>query len=73
VRSLGRTPTRWKEHTANWHRAHLSNGPTEAANNLVKRFKRVAFSLRRFRNHRICVLLCAGRPNWALTRTITPC
>ena len=66
VRSLGRTVVRWKDQIAAWHRAHLSNGPTEAVNNLIKRIKRVAFGLRRFRNHRVRVLLYAGRPNWAL-------
>ena len=70
VRSLGRTLVRWKHQIAAWHRAHLSNGPTEAANNLIKR---IAFGLTRFRNHRIRVLLYAGRPNWALLATITPC
>jgi transposase len=73
VRSLGRTLIRWKQQIAAWHRAHLSNGPTEAANNLIKRVKRVAFGLTRFRNHRIRVLLYAGRPNWDLLATITPC
>ena len=53
VRSLGRTLIRWKEQIAAWHRAHLSSGPTESVNNLIKRIKRVAFGLRRFRNHRI--------------------
>jgi transposase len=42
VRSLGRTLTRWGDHIAAWHKAHVSNGPTEAANNLIKRIKRVA-------------------------------
>jgi transposase len=73
VRSLGRTLIRWKAQIAAWHRAHLSNGPTEAANNLIKRIKRVAFGLTRFRNHRIRVLLYAGRPNWDLLATIRPC
>ncbi|MGH8542165.1 MAG: transposase [Acidimicrobiales bacterium] len=63
---------RWKHQIAAWHRAHLSNGPTEAANNLIKRIKRVAFGLTRFRNHRIRVLLYAGRPNWDLLATVTP-
>lgn len=54
------------------HRAHLSNGPTEAANDLIKRVKRVAFGFKRFRNHRIRVLLCAGRPNWGVLAIITP-
>ncbi len=72
VRSLGRTLIRWKAQIAAWHKAQLSNGPTEAANNLIKRIKRVAFGLTRFRNHRIRVLLYAGRPNWDLLATITP-
>ncbi|HJT94720.1 MAG TPA: ISL3 family transposase [Mycobacterium sp.] len=72
VRSLGRTILRWKHQIAAWHQAHLSNGPTEAANNLIKRIKRVAFGLRRFRNHRIRVLLYAGRPNWDLLATVAP-
>ena len=49
-----------------WHRARVSNGPTEAANNLIKRVKRVAFGFRRFANYRIRALLYAGRPNWDL-------
>ena len=73
VRSLGRTLIRWKRQIAAWHQAHLTNAPTEAANNLIKRIKRVAFGLRRFRNHRIRVLLYAGRPNWDLLATIRPC
>ena len=35
VRSLGRTLIRWKDQIAAWHQAHVSNGPTEAANNLI--------------------------------------
>ena len=72
VRSLGRTLIRWRDQIAAWHRAHVSNGPTEAANNLIKRIKRVAFGFTRFRNYRIRVLLYAGRPNWDLLATITP-
>jgi len=72
VRSLGRTIIRWKEQIAAWHKAHVSNGPTEAANNLIKRVKRVAFGFTQFRNYRIRVLLYAGRPNWDLLPTITP-
>ena len=72
VRSLGRTLIRWRDQIAAWHQAHVTNGPTEAANNLIKRVKRVAFGFRRFRNYRIRVLLYAGRPNWDLLATITP-
>ena len=72
VRSLGRTLTRWRDQIAAWHRGHVSNGPTEAANNLIKRVKRITFGFTRFRNYRIRVLLYAGKPNWDLLATITP-
>jgi transposase len=72
VRSLGRTLIRWRDQIAAWHQVHVSQGPTEAANDLIKRIKRVAFGLRRFRNFRIRVLLYAGRPNWDVLPTIKP-
>jgi transposase len=50
----------------------VSNGPTEAANNLIKRIKRIAFGFRRFGNYRIRTLLYTGQPNWDLLATITP-
>ncbi len=72
VRRLGRTIGRWRDQITAWHRGRVSNGPTEAINNVVKRVKRVAFGFRRFRNYRIRALLYAGRPNWSLLDTITP-
>jgi len=72
VRRLGRTLIRWRDQIAAWHGAQVSNGPTEAVNNLIKRIKRVAFGFTRFRNFRIRTLLYAGRPNWALLATIRP-
>jgi len=72
VRSLGRTLRRWRHEIAAWHLAHVSNGPTEAVNNLVKRVKRVAFGITNFANYRIRALLYAGKPNWELLRTIQP-
>ena len=72
VRRLGRTIKRWRDQIVAWHRSHVSNGPTEAVNNLIKRVKRVAFGMRRFRNYRIRALLYAGRPNWDLLDTLTP-
>jgi transposase len=72
ARSLGRTLLRWKHQIAAWHEAHVSNGPTEAANNLIKRVKRVAFGFRRFRNYRIRALLYAAKPNWSLLATVAP-
>ncbi len=50
----------------------MSNGPTEAINNLIKRVKRVAIRIRRFTNYRIRALLYAGKPNRELLATVTP-
>ena len=72
VNSLGRTIVRWRDQIVAWHHAHVSNGPTEAVNNLIKRIKRVGFGFRRFSHYRIRVLLYAGKPNWDLLATITP-
>jgi transposase len=72
VRSLGRTLKRWKEHIVAWHRSKVSNGPTEAANNLIKRVKRTAFGFTSFRNYRVRALLYAGKPRWALLATVAP-
>jgi len=72
VRRLGRTIKRWRDQIVAWHRSYVSNGPTEAVNNLVKRVKRVAFGMRRFRNYQLRALLYAGRPNWTLLDNLTP-
>jgi transposase len=72
VNSLGRTIARWKDQIVAWHQARVTNGPTEAINNLIKRIKRIGFGFRRFRNYRIRVLLYAGKPNWDLLATVTP-
>ena len=50
----------------------VTNAPTEAANNLVKRVKRGAFGFTNLANYRIRALLYAGKPNWALLDTLTP-
>jgi transposase len=72
VRSLGRTITRWREQIVAWHQARVSNGPTEAVNNLMKRIKRIAYGFRRFAHYRIRALLYTGKPNWDRLATITP-
>ena len=72
LRRLGRTLARWHTQITNWHRAHVTNGPTEAINNLIKRVKRAAFGFRRFTHYRIRALLYAGKPNWTLLAGITP-
>jgi transposase len=72
VRSLGRTIVRWRDQIVAWHQALVSNGPTEAVNNLIKRIKRIGFGFRRLAHYRIRVLLYAGKPNWDLLATVTP-
>ena len=62
----------WRNEIIAWHESHVTNGPTEAVNNLVKRVKRTAFGFRSFRAFRIRSLLYAGRPNWAPLQVITP-
>ena len=44
---------------SNWHTARVTNAPTEAVNNLVKRVKRAAFGFTNFANYRIRALLYA--------------
>lgn len=72
VRSLGPTLERWRDHVVAWHEAKVTNGPTEAINNLIKRIKHIGFGLRRFRHYRARALLYAGKPNWNLLATVTP-
>ena len=74
MNSLGCTIVRWQKQITAWHQARVSNGPTEAINDLIKRIKRIGFGFgfRRFRNYRIRALLYAGKPNWDLLATVTP-
>jgi hypothetical protein len=72
VQSLGRTLRRWLDQITAWHQAKVTNGPTEAINNLIKRIKRIGFGFRQMRNYRTRALLYARRPNWALLATVTP-
>lgn len=70
-----RTLARWRDQIVAWHEALVSNGPTEAVNNLInliKRIKRIGFGFRKFVHYRIRVLLYAGRLNWDLLATVTP-
>ena len=72
IRRVGRTPLRWKDQIVNWHHAHVTNAPTEAMNNLIKRIKRVGFGFRKFAYYRVRALLYADKPNWDLLATIKP-
>ena len=72
INRLGRTIWNWRHQISNWHAARVTNAPTEAANNLVKRVKRGAFGFTNFANYRIRALLYASKPNRALLDTLTP-
>ncbi len=72
LNKLGRTLRTWREQIANWHRSKVTNGPTEAANNLAKLIKRVSFGVTNFDHYRTRVLLYAGKPDWTLLDTLTP-
>ena len=63
-------PSSWFEKITNFHLARVSNGPTEALNNLIKRIKRIGFGFRNFENYRIRALLYAGKPNWRVLGSI---
>ncbi len=69
---LGRTLQRWRHQICAWHASRVSNGPTEAINNLPKRVKRVAFGITKHRNWRIRALLYTGKPNSNLLPTNQP-
>ena len=70
IQRLGRTLRDWFDKIANFHLARVSNGPTEALNNLIKRIKRIGFGFRNFENYRIRALLYAGKPNWRVLGSI---
>jgi transposase len=71
IGKLGRTLKRWFDKICNFHIARVSNGPTEALNNLIKRIKRIGFGFRNFANYRVRALLYAGKPNWRVLGSIT--
>lgn len=70
LRRFGATIHRWSKKIRNYHHAKISNGPTEALNNLIKRVKRVGYGFRNFTNYRVRALLYTGRPNWRLLSSI---
>ena len=72
VNQFGTTLAKWSTEITNWHKARVTNGPTESINNLIKRIIRGAYGLKRFKTFRIRALLNAGQPNWNLLNTITP-
>lgn len=70
LQRLSRTFTNWRDEITNWLEAKVSNGPTEALNNLIKRVKRSGYGFRNFASYRIRILLYAGKPNWRILDSI---
>jgi len=70
LQKLARTFTNWQDEITNWLDAKVSNGPTEALNNLIKRVKRAGYGFRNFASYRIRILLYAGKPNWRILHSI---
>ena len=71
ARSLGRTLIRWKHQIAAWHKAQVTNGPTEAVNNSDQ-----AREAGGVRVHSVSELpdqvAALRRKDWDLLATITP-
>lgn len=61
---LGETSKYWFDTICNHQSARVSNGPTEALNNLIKRTKGIGFGCRNLNDHRNRVLLYAHKPIW---------
>lgn len=70
LNKLARTLKAWFDKICNYHIARISNGPTEALNNLIKRIKRIGYGFTNFENYRIRALLYAGKPNWRVLGSI---
>ncbi len=70
LHKLARTLKAWFDKICNFHIARVSNGPTEALNNLIKRIKRIGYGFTNFNNYRIRALLYAGKPNWRVLASI---
>ena len=70
LQRFARTIRKWFDKICNYHLAKVTNGPTEAINNLIKRIKRIGFGFRNFENYRMRALLYAGRPNWRVLGSI---
>ena len=68
IQKLGRTIRDWFDKIANFHLARVSNGPTEALNNLIKRIKRIGFGFRNFENYRIRALALRRQAELARAR-----
>ena len=66
VRRLGRMLGRWRTEILAFHTTHMSNGPVEGLNSIIKKLKRIAAGFRSFPNYRCRILLACGNINWRL-------
>lgn len=60
IHRLGSTIRKWFDKLCNYHVARVSNGPTEALDNLMKPIKRIGFGFRNFGNYRQSLLSAAS-------------
>lgn len=60
LRRLATTISAWQDEVLAYHNEHLSNGPTEAANLLIEKLRRVGHGYRNFGNYRLRLLLALG-------------
>jgi transposase len=67
IQKLRKTIEHWFDKICNFHVARVTNAPTEAMNNLIKR---IGFGFRNFANYPIRVLHYAGKPNWRVLGSI---
>jgi transposase len=62
LRRLAKMLRRWRAEILAHHRTGASNGPTEAANLLIKQVKRSGRGFRNLSNYRLRILLAGGMP-----------
>lgn len=72
VQHFGRAITHWADQICEWHLSHVSNGPTEAVNNLAKRVKRIAFEIVNFRHATSAACSMPTSPTGPFQPTIQP-
>ena len=73
LQTYGTTLLQWQDEILNWHDHKLTNAKAEAANNNVKRIKRLGYGFKNFQHFRNRVLLCAGNPDLNLLRSLQLC
>lgn len=70
LQAFAKTLKQFRTEILNWHDCRLTNAKSEAANNNVKRIKRLGYGFKNFQHFRNRVLLCAGKPDMNVLRSI---